>query len=84
LATTPALYSTVPKTAEKRTFAVAAPAALLADRWERKVYPVFLLKDEAVGVEFDVETVFPKDRLDVDVEAVGDDLEIDLPPPAEV
>lgn len=73
----------VPETAKERTFAVAAPAAIPADRWECKVYPVSLLKDEAVGKEFDIETVFPKDRLDIDVEAVGDDLKIDPTPSTE-
>jgi len=61
----------------------SALTSISADRRERKVYPVSLLKDEAVGKEFDVEAVFPKDRLDIDVEAVGDDLKIDPTPSAE-
>jgi len=73
----------LPETAKKRTLAVAAPAAIPADRRERKVYPVSLLKHEAVGEEFDIEAVFPEDRLDIDVEAVGDDLKIDPTPSAE-
>jgi hypothetical protein len=72
-----------PETAKKRTLAVAAPAAIPADRRDRKVYPVSLLKHEAVGEEFDIETVFAKDRLDIDVEAVGHDLKIDPTPSAE-
>ena len=71
------------ETVEKGAFAGPAPAALLARQRKGKVDPVILPKEETVGVEFDVETVFPEDRLDIDVEAVGDDLEIDLPPPAE-
>jgi hypothetical protein len=72
-----------PETAKKRTLAVAAPAAIPADGGESKDYPVPLPKDEAVGVEFDVEAVFPKNRCDIDVEAVGHDLQINPPRSAE-
>ena len=72
-----------PETVDKGTFAGPAATAVLAQQGKGEVDPVIPPKEEAVGVEFDIETVFPEDRLDVDVEAVGDDLEIDPPPPAE-